>query len=240
MWLRLSAIVLAALAAALLAVSGLGVRAGLWPFQFGIALFSAVVVAGLAAAAAAIIALAIPRIRAGWIPRLLAALLLGAASALVPLEFLRQARALPPIHDITTDTERPPQFVAIVPLRAGAPNPPGYEGEKLAAIQKLAYPEIRPLELAAPPGEVFPRAAAAAQAMGWEVVAKDEKAGRIEAVATTRWFGFKDDVVIRIAPAGAGSRVDVRSKSRVGRSDVGANAKRIREFLTALSKKAYS
>lgn len=233
MWLRLIAIVLAALAAALLVVSGLGVRAGLWPFQIGLALFSAALVAGLAAAAAAIIALAIPRIRAGWMAPMLVALVLGASCALVPLEFLRQARAVPSIHDITTDTENPPQFAAVLPLRAGAPNPPGYEAH-VGEIQKLAYPDIRPLELAALPAQAFARALAAAQAMGWEVVAMDEKAGRIEAVATTRWFGFKDDVVIRIAPAGAGSRVDVRSKSRVGRSDVGANARRIQEFLTRL------
>jgi len=234
MWHRRIALALAVLAAALLAVSGLGVRVGLWPFRIGLGLFSAALVVGLAAAGAAGIALAMPRLRAGWIPGLVVALLLGAASAAVPLEYLRRLKTVPFIHDITTDTERPPQFVAIVPLRAGAPNPHEYEAH-IGELQRIGYPDLRPLEIAAPPAQAFARAAAAAQALGWEIVGTDESAGRIEAVATTRWFGFKDDVVIRVAPAGGGgSRVDVRSKSRVGRGDVGANAKRIREFLARL------
>ena len=81
------------------------------------------------------------------------------------------------------------------------------------------------------PGAAFARALASARAMGWTLVAADSAAGRIEAIATTRWFGFKDDVVVRIEPDPAGSRVDVRSVSRVGGSDVGTNARRIRKFL---------
>jgi uncharacterized protein (DUF1499 family) len=158
----------------------------------------------------------------------------GIVSAAVPLYFLGQARSVPPIHDITTDTEKPPQFVAILPLRAGAANPPGYD-PKVGEVQKGAYPHIRPLELAVPPAAAFARALAAAREMEWEVVAAEEKEGRIEAVATTRWFGFKDDVVVRLAPAAGGARIDVRSKSRVGRSDVGANAKRIERFLMLLT-----
>jgi uncharacterized protein (DUF1499 family) len=234
MWHRRIALALAVLAAALLAVSGLGVRVGLWPFRIGLGLFSAALVVGLAAAGAAGIALAMPRLRAGWIPGLVVALLLGAASAAVPLEFLRRLKTVPLIHDITTDPERPPQFVAIVPLRAGAPNPHEYQGAHIGELQRIGYPDLRPLEIAAPPAQAFARAAALAQALGWEIVGTDESAGRIEAVATTRWFGFKDDVVIRVAPAGSGSRIDVRSKSRVGRGDVGANAKRIQEFLARL------
>jgi uncharacterized protein (DUF1499 family) len=234
MWHRRIALALGILAAALLAVSGLGVRAGLWPYRIGLGLFSAALVVGLAAFGAAGIALAIPRLRAGWIPGLVVALLLGAAGAAVPLEFLRRLRTVPLIHDITTDPERPPQFVAIVPLRAGAPNPHEYQGAHIGELQRIAYPELRPLEIAAPPAQAFARARAAARALGWEIVGTDESAGRIEAVATTFWFGFKDDVVIRVVPAGSGSRIDVRSKSRVGRGDVGANAKRIQEFLTRL------
>ena len=232
MWWPRIALILAVTAAALLVVSGLGVRAGLWPFRMGIALFGAAIGVGLAGAVLAGIGLAIPRRRAGAAPKLIAAFLLGTASALVPLQFLRQSMALPSIHDITTDTESPPPFVALVPLRAGAPNPPEYPGAHIAELQRIGYPELRPLQLAAPPAQAFARALAAARAMGLDVVAADEKSGRIEAVATTRWFGFKDDMVVRIAPSGGGSRIDVRSKSRVGRSDVGANARRIQEFLT--------
>lgn len=232
MWLRRIALALAVVAAALIVVSGLGVRGGLWQFRMGIALFGAAIGVGLAGAVLAAIGLMIPRLRAGSARGLLIALFAGTASALVPLAFLRQSMAVPSIHDITTDTENPPPFVAIVALRAGALNPPEYPGAHIAELQRIGYPDLRPLVLAAPPAQAFARALGAAQAMGLEVVAADEKAGRIEAVATTRWFGFKDDMVVRIAPAGAGSRIDVRSKSRVGRSDVGANARRIQEFLT--------
>jgi uncharacterized protein (DUF1499 family) len=81
-----------------------------------------------------------------------------------------------------------------------------------------------------PPAQAFPRALAAARAMGWTMVAQDSSAGTIEASDTTFWFGFTDDVVIRVAADGDGSRIDVRSLSRIGRSDVGANARRIRAY----------
>ena len=90
------------------------------------------------------------------------------------------------------------------------------------------------MTLPAPPRQAFDRALATARSLGWDIVASDPPAGRIEATDTTFWFGFKDDVVIRIRPQGSGARLDVRSKSRVGRSDVGANAARIRRFRQAL------
>lgn len=93
---------------------------------------------------------------------------------------------------------------------------------------------IQPVVLNAPAREAFTRARAAAEAMGWQIVSADAAAGRIEAVATTFWFGFKDDVVVRITPQGAASRIDVRSKSRVGRGDAGTNARRIRAYLKRL------
>jgi uncharacterized protein (DUF1499 family) len=85
-----------------------------------------------------------------------------------------------------------------------------------------------------PPAAAFTRALGAARRMGWEIVAADSAAGRIEATATTTWFGFKDDVVVRIKPNQNGSRIDVRSESRVGGSDIGTNAKRIRRYLGEL------
>jgi uncharacterized protein (DUF1499 family) len=222
MWLRRIALALALLGAALLVVSGFGVRAGLWPYGIGIRIFAAVMFVGAGAALLAIIALSLRRFRArsAWI-----ALAVGVVSAAVPLYFLAQARSVPPIHDITTDTEKPPQFVV---------NPSDYD-PRVGEVQKEAYPRIRPLELGVPPAAAFARALAAAREMGWEVVAAEEKEGRIEAVATTRWFGFKDDVVVRLTPAAGGARIDVRSKSRVGRSDVGANARRIERFLMLLT-----
>ena len=228
--MRFAALGLGIVAALLLALSGFGTRFGVWPYQTGFVLLRSAAYIGLAAAALAIIALAWPRFRAG-IPLLVLAFFLGAVSAYIPWQHQSRARSVPRIHDISTDTENPPQFVAVVPRRAGAPNPPAYDGAQTAELQKKAYPDIQPLTIAVPPETGFARSLAAAEAMGWEIVAADAKAGRIEATATTLWFGFKDDVVIRVGPAVGGSRIDVRSKSRVGRSDTGTNAQRIRAFL---------
>jgi uncharacterized protein (DUF1499 family) len=220
MWWPRIALALSILAAALLVFSGFGVRAGLWPFRVGFGMFAGAMLAGLAAIGAASIALLVPRLRHRS-SMLSLAIVLGAASAAMPLEHLRRVKTLPYINDITTDTQKPPQFS----------QPKLYESH-FGELQQLGYPDLQPLQLAVPPAQAFARALAAARSMELEIVAVDENAGRIEAVATTRWFGFKDDMVVRIVPSGAGSRIDVRSKSRVGRSDVGANARRIQEFLT--------
>jgi uncharacterized protein (DUF1499 family) len=145
----------------------------------------------------------------------------------------RTANQVPLIHDITTDTENPPQFVALREVRLQAPNGAEYGGAKVAEAQKAAYPDIKPVLLVdVPPPAAFERALNAARSMGWEIVAAEREQRRIEATATTFWFRFKDDVVIRIAADGTtGSRLDIRSTSRVGISDLGANARRIREFL---------
>ena len=214
---------LAGLAVLFLALAGPGTRVGVWRLQVGVGIFAGAMLLGLAAAGAAIVGLALPHLRARRIPLLLAALALGAASAAVPLDYIRRVKTLPYINDISTDTERPPQF-------SPPKEYPSYFGE----LQQIGYPDLQPLELSLPPPQAFARAAELARDEGWEITARDEGAGTIEAVATTPWFGFKDDVAIRIAPSGAGSRVDMRSKSRVGRSDAGANARRIREFLQAL------
>ena len=152
----------------------------------------------------------------------------------MPWTQLQRARRAPHIHDITTDTEHPPAFVAVLPLRANAPNTPEYGGPELAAKQRAAYPDIQPVVLPLAPAEAFQRALSAAREMGWEIVATDSAAGRIEATATTFWYGFKDDVVIRLTLTDGGTRVDVRSESRLGGSDIGTNARRIRAFVKHL------
>jgi uncharacterized protein (DUF1499 family) len=173
--------------------------------------------------------------RAQRLPMSLAigAAVLGLIAVLVPYSWQRRAASVPPIHDITTDLDNPPAFEAIVPLRADAPNsldrPP-----MLAGQQREGYPDIAPVTVPLPPDRVFNRSLDVAQRLGWEIVAADQATGRIEATDTTRWFGFTDDVAVRITPWGSGTRVDVRSVSRVGRSDVGTNARRIRAFLDAL------
>jgi uncharacterized protein (DUF1499 family) len=231
-WAVLGVVALAVAAAALflLLAAGPGTRFGWWDFRTGLGLLRWVAYGGIAGAALGLLGLVLggARVAAGI------ALVVGLAAFAVPWTFQRRARSVPPIHDITTDTDDPPRFVAVLPRRAGAANAPEYEGAKVAAQQKVAYPDIAPITLPDPPERAFERALAAARSLGWEIVAAEPTQGRIEATDTTRWFGFKDDVVIRVRPAGAGSRVDVRSESRVGRSDVGANAARIRRFRSAL------
>jgi hypothetical protein len=162
------------------------------------------------------------------------AIVAGGISVYMPLSQYLKAQSVPPIHDITTDTQNPPEFVAIAPLRADAPNPVEYAGEETAKQQLKAYPELTTYEALVSPAQLFKAALEASKSMGWEMVESFEQDGRIEATATTTWFGFKDDVVIRIRPTADGSELDIRSKSRVGRSDVGKNAERIREFMSEL------
>ncbi|MES2524205.1 MAG: DUF1499 domain-containing protein [Gemmatimonadota bacterium] len=235
-WLRLLALLLAFVGIALLAGSGLGTRAGLWDYRIGLSMLRYAVYAGIAAVVLTMLVLAITRPRGGVLVALVVALTLGVVTAAVPYSFARKARAVPPIHDITTDTADPPAFVAILPLREGAPNRADYAGDSIAVLQKDAYADVQPLDVSAPAAATFTRALDAAREMGWEIVAADSTAGRIEGTATTTWFGFKDDVVVRVRAIGAGSRVDVRSVSRVGRSDVGANAARIRAYLASLAR----
>ena len=138
---------------------------------------------------------------------------------------------MPPINDITTDPVNPPAFVTITTAMRGADAAPLSYDPGFAAQQAAAYPEVRPLIVELPPAEVFPKMFAAARAMGWAIVSSDPASGRIEATATVPWWGFKDDIVVVMSPDGIGTRVDVRSKSRVGKSDLGVNAARIQEYL---------
>ena len=142
---------------------------------------------------------------------------------------------VPRIHDITTDTLDPPQFVDVLPYRRHALNPPGYAGEAAAAQQRAAWPDLVPLDTPLDRRRVHVEARDAMIRAGWRIVGDDAGAGRLEAIATTRWLRFKDDVVVRLRDRpGGGTRVDVRSKSRIGRSDLGTNARRIRTDLADL------
>ena len=227
--LRPLALALALVAVAMLALSGPLVRFDLWSYRTGLTVFRWSAYVGIAAAVLAVLALVLPAVRARGVALPLIALVAGVASLYPPVAFLKQARAVPPINDISTDTNNPPRYMTAT--RA-------YPGAEFARQQRAAYPDIAPQMLAMAPREAFARALAAAEGMGWEVVGRDAAAGTIEAVDTTKWFGFKDDIAIRVSAAGDGSpnlsRVDVRSKSRVGRSDLGTNAQRIRAYLQQL------
>jgi Protein of unknown function (DUF1499) len=170
---------------------------------------------------------------AGIVLALLAAAI-GLVVAAVPVSWRLNAKKLPLIHDITTDTLHPPQFVAILPLRRDAPNPALYGGPEVAEQQKAAYADLRTEVLGLPAGRAFDLALATARAAGWRIVTAVPAEGRIEATDTTFWFGFTDDIVIRITAAGERTLLDIRSVSRVGKSDVGTNARRIRSYLKRL------
>jgi len=233
-----------AIAAALLGIlvllasmlAGLGSRWGWWHFGTGFTILRWAGRASVVLIAVSLIAIVITRPGSAKRGFLLASFGLFAALLLIGngISLQRKARSVPPIHDISTDTENPPQFVAVLPLRADAPNPSEYGGPEIAAQQKAAYPDVQPVILNVPPDQAFNRALATAEEMGWTLVAIEPAEGRIEATARTFWFGFRDDVVIRLTPADGGTRVDVRSVSRVGRSDVGANAARIRKYFEEL------
>ncbi len=236
--LPLLALVLAIAAAVLLALGPLGWRAGWWHFRIGFFyLMPGAFYCGLAAIAVALLGLALGArsLGAGQIATLVAALAIGGTIAYVPWHYDEMRGIYPAIHDITTDWENPPQFSAILPLREAArANSVAYEGAAVSDKQRKAYPDIVPLTLDAAPPKALERALEVARQVGWTIVASDPAAGRIEASQRTRWFGFTDDIVVRVTAAGAGSRVDVRSVSRLGRGDFGVNAARVRRFLAAL------
>jgi len=216
--------------------SGLGTRWGWWHFITGFGILRWATICSLAAIVISLVAIFLVRAKAGH-PGLVMAitgLLIGLLVAAIPFSWILTARSVPRIHDITTDTIDPPRYVAVMPLRTGAANPVEYGGPAIANMQHAAYPAVAPLMLPEPPDKAFDRAMTAVHKMGWSIVDGNSREGRIEATDTTFWFGFKDDIVVRIRPAEQGSRIDVRSLSRVGLSDIGTNAKRITAFLTVL------
>lgn len=217
-------------------IGGFGNRLGVWDYRTALTTlrWSVYVAAGVGVAALAGLVLAAIR-RAGLEATVGAAGLTIALALVLPVWNLQRAASqLPRIHDITTDTESPPPFVGLLALRQKMPNGAAYGGPRVAKEQQAGYPDIKPALLNLPPAQAFDRALAVAGSMGWEIAATEPAQGRIEATATTFWFGFKDDIVIRITPTPNGSRLDIRSVSRVGLSDIGANAKRIRAFLASL------
>ncbi len=218
-----------------LLLAGPGYRAGLLELRPA---FSVLRIAAIAAALALVVGLigALLNWRRGTQGMLAVSvitLLVGLGLTINNVTWYRKARAVPLIHDISTDLEDPPVFQDVLPLRADAPNPPDYAGEEIAEQQRSAYADIVTIAVDVDPDTAFSAARATAEAMGWDMVGEDAAAGRIECTDTTAYFGFKDDVVIRIRAAEPGTHLDIRSKSRLGLSDVGTNAERIRNFREA-------
>jgi uncharacterized protein (DUF1499 family) len=225
------ALLVAVLSAMVLLLSGPGYRVGAWSLPTAFMLLRWGAYGGILAAVVAGGAMWRARGRSVFAAL---AFVIGLTTVAIPLRLQRAAASAPPIHDITTDTANPPTFNAVVPLRADASNTLEYSQE-VARQQREHYPDIKPVIVEMPPPQVFERALEAARDAGWEIVATDADAGWIEATDTTTFFGFKDDVVVRLTSIGSRTVVDVRSVSRVGRGDVGTNARRIREYLGRLS-----
>jgi uncharacterized protein (DUF1499 family) len=234
-WLLNGGFVLAVICLAALLLSGVGYRFGLWHFRTGFLIIRCAFWGAVAAAALTLLGLLIPAPRA---PRSMTlgaiGFVLAAITVYIPWSWKQTLDSLPYIHDITTDLKNPPSFIAVKGRRKEGEHTVDYDGPEVAAQQAKAYPDLAPLVTTQPPARVFEAAKAVIGKMGMEVVDANPQEGRIEATATSRFYGFKDDMVVRITPQADGTHVDVRSKSRVGRSDLGQNAKRIRQFMSEL------
>jgi uncharacterized protein (DUF1499 family) len=164
-----------------------------------------------------------------------AALAIGLAMLAYPGFLAVRFYRLPPVNDITTDPADPPRFEAIARLRPRGANPVAYPGAAATDMQRAAYPDIEPLLVSVTPLEAYEAALAVITKRKWRIVdarapQTGRREGRIEAVARTPIMGFRDDVVVRVRAAEDGARVDVRSASRYGQHDFGANASRIRSL----------
>jgi uncharacterized protein (DUF1499 family) len=238
-WWAQAILIGSVVAAVLLVMSGLGTRLGIWAYTGGFTVASGGVLLAAAGFFLGVVAYAICLYKGFKAERsslligvLISAVILGQAAMQ-----LSAVSAVPAIHNISTDTQDPPQFDQLVAVReAEGANPLAYDAEALAEVQQQAYPWVQTLSSADNPAVALMKAVTVLEDMGLEVVNVSADKGLVEATATTFWYGFKDDVVVRIrsAASGTGSVVDVRSVSRVGRSDLGLNAKRIGEILAGL------
>ena len=257
-WVR-AALALAFLLPVYFATAALAVKFGLldWRVGFGVMTIGVgpMIILGVLAFAVIglLLALIVPPRRGRRIA--LAALAFPATALVAAALFLRAAQGVPPIHDISTDLLDPPTFSAsVVAERAKIPGSNGVdladsrapttpqkrfgkaEGRLVRELQAEAYPDVQPIRFAGSVESAVAAAEAAARKSGLTVGLVDAQGGRIEAYATSFWYGFVDDVVIRVRPAtgAAGAVIDIRSTSRVGVSDLGANAGRIRALRAAL------
>jgi hypothetical protein len=169
--------------------------------------------------------------------RALLGLFLGVVLLAYPAYLGSRGLRLPPINDVTTDTANPPRFEAGARLRP--PDRVDYPGAAFAALQRKSYPDLGPLDLDVPVKVAYDAALALVTKRKWSITdarapGPTRRDAAIEAVARTPIMGFRDDIVIRFMPLGQGTRIDMRSASRVGDHDFGANASRIRNLFEEL------
>lgn len=218
-------------------MGGPGVHLGLWTPLDGFILSMRVgFMGGLALVMLSFIAIIMIAMnkKRGGMGKVILTLAIGLVLA-APVGYLRLSGGggVPPIHDITTDMVNPPVFIALKGKRGENANSLDYEGAELAAKQKASYPDVKPLMISDGPEQVFKKALDVASKMGWEITGVDASAMRFEATDRSLWFAFADDIVVTIKAMETGSRIDLRSVSRVGQSDLGVNAKRIMAFQKA-------
>lgn len=167
-------------------------------------------------------------------------LIFGVLVWLWPVALLSSYLTLPRINDLTTDTANPPQFAMLGKVRGPGSNRSTYPGAAYATEQQRAYPDLRTILVDRSAEETFVivvDSVRGRRGLGWKVLveepptAKPVKAGIIEATERSTIVGFIDDISIRVTGSDRESRVDVRSASRFGRHDFGANANRIRRFM---------
>lgn len=230
------ALIAAAAAFILFFIGGPGFRFGLWSYETGFMLLRYGAYVGIAA----MVLGAIPLLHLIWRNRKLGslvALFLGLFVVMSLQGYKNKARQVPAIHDISTDLDNPPQY-QFIDARDEAER--GFTDAQHRALQEVYYEDIQSLKTTKSVEATTQAMHKVLQDMGMEIVHYNAPAGRIEAVATTAWFGFKDDVVVRVQDSDAGSIVDIRSVSRVGRSDIGKNAERIREIVERAEEKLKS
>jgi uncharacterized protein (DUF1499 family) len=207
----------------------LTVRSGAW--QQGLLLYALACLGAALLLAILLILLLLPKY-AAWRGAILGRAALALPGTVLLVSLLAGRGDHPPIHDITTDTADPPLFTAAESVRGPQANPLAIDPQVIEQ-QQAAYPDLDTLVTTLPVDEAYDRALAVARGLGWEIYHEDRRAGVIEAVDTTPIMGFSDDIVIRVRSHAGDTSVDLRSVSRVGISDLGANARRIRAFLQA-------
>jgi len=226
-----------------IASAGPGTRFGLWEYSTGLqiirtAALPVLVAAGLSAVGFFVSLFAA---REAALFALMAAAMAGGAG-FVPIKMKQLVEANPFIHDITTDFSDPPPIVSGAEFERK--NPADYVGDEkmygseitVAQAQRDAFPDIEPLLLDGAVDENAEKVRGVLEGMGMAILNDTpmENGRLIEATATSAWFGFIDDFVVRLRPDGSMTRIDVRSKSRVGMSDLGANARRVQGFFDEL------
>lgn len=237
-WFALISFTIAVIAAVIFTASGFGYHWKIWGLGTGFRMLTWGTYISMFGVLVTLISLIItrPGSKRGGFGFSLIGFLLSLTVTGTALFFYHRATSAPAIHDITTDTTNPPQFKAVLPLRKNAPNGSAYGGPKVAELQHKYYPDIRPVILSVAPGIAYHRCLDAAHGMNWwKIQAADSLEGRIEATSTIPWFGFKDDIVVRIdTTQSGGSRIDIRSMSRLGGSDIGENARRVRSYIAKI------